>query len=89
MPDEHPLKQHAQTALYVQNACNLSGVVYSFARAMSTMCEMGLDTDARNRHPISILFADKIISLTGTQNAALTEYDRAYQKCEKLADGKA
>lgn len=64
-------------ALIVQDACNLSGVVYSFARHMKTLADMGItDTDARNRHPISVLFSSKIASLTGSED--FQNFSRAY-----------
>jgi len=56
-------------ALQVQNACNLSGVVYSFANAMQALCdlahEQGKGTDWKNTHRVSRLYADKIKDLTG------------------------
>lgn len=54
-----------EDALTVQGACNLSGVVFSFAEHMQTLCDMGLDTDEKNSHPVSVLFADKIADMTG------------------------
>jgi len=54
-------------AVQVQDACNLSGVVFSFARHMQTLCDMGLDTDQKNQHPVSVLFSSKITSLTGSE----------------------
>ena len=64
------IKQLAQEALDVQDACNLSGVVGSFKAALSDLwgqpdCK---GTDWVNRHPVSRLWADKIAHLTGTQN---------------------
>jgi hypothetical protein len=62
------LQQLAEEALAVQDACNLSGVAHGFARAISNLRELeNLSTDALNRHPICILWADKIAHLTGTQ----------------------
>jgi hypothetical protein len=61
-------KQIAQEALDVQDACNLSGVVHSFARVMSALSERGLDTRAKNRHPAAVLFANKIADLTGSEH---------------------
>lgn len=85
--EKETLQKHAKTALQIQDACNLSGVVHEFSRVMSFLCDRGLCTDDRNKHPIAVLFADKIAHLTGTQcfcqsNAAA--YDAVY----KLADGK-
>ncbi len=53
-----------QTALDVQNACNLSGVIYSFADIMQRLCKDVPSTEDRNRHPICIMFAEQIKWLT-------------------------
>lgn len=57
-------------AIQVQNACNLSGAVHSFARAMSDLWAIahegkGKGTDWINTHRVARLYADKIKSLTG------------------------
>ncbi len=70
-------------ALTVQDACNLSGVVYAFARHMETLCADGLDTDARNLHPVSVLFASKIASLTRSEIGGV--FEAAQEDCENRA----
>ena len=75
-------KKDYKTAITIQDACNLSGVVHEFSRILSRMCDDGLDTDARNRHPISILFADKIASLAGVPDLISDLYSTAYDKCK-------
>lgn len=61
----------------VQDACNLSGVVFSFARAMTRLCiisqERGTGTDWRNQHIVSKLFASKIMHLAGELPLELPE----------------
>lgn len=61
--------QLIQEAIDVQDACNLSGVVHSFSRAMSRLWdiahEQGKGTDWVNTHRVARLYADKIKSLTG------------------------
>jgi hypothetical protein len=56
-----------QIALGIQNACNLSGVVFTFARIMERLCEEASDnghgTEWKNTHPIVQLFADKLADL--------------------------
>jgi hypothetical protein len=54
-------------AILVQDACNLSGVVFSFARAMERLCALGKGkgTAWRNNHRVSRLYASKIQSLSG------------------------
>jgi hypothetical protein len=81
--------KHWQAALAVQSACNLSGVVISFAEAMKALCAEGLDTDSRNRHPIAILFATQIAHLTGINaDESMTRYSRAYGEALEIAKGK-
>jgi hypothetical protein len=79
------LKQLAQDALNVQNACNLCGVAQSFAKAMIDLGDHTKGTDERNTHPVAILWADKIAQLTGTQQMGLLDVMRAYDVCGDLA----
>jgi hypothetical protein len=65
------LEQLAEEAMAVQNACNLSGVVHSFSRVMTELREIlrshGKEsTDYLNRHPIAVLYSNKIGSMTGS-----------------------
>jgi len=69
------------TALDVQDACNLSGVVLSFMGALDKIREEVKDTDKINKHPICVLYSDKIAHLTGTQSYAVTAVSEAYQAC--------
>lgn len=79
---DNKLKRAAQDALDVQNACNLSGVVHAFSRAMAVIRENTNGTAEANHHPIAVLFADKIASLTGSQMG--NEYGKAYAACVKI-----
>jgi hypothetical protein len=81
------IKQLAQEALDVQNACNLCGVVQSFARAMIDLGEHTKGTDERNTHPISVLWADKVAHLTGTQSFGNDVVTKAYNVVHDLAGG--
>jgi hypothetical protein len=72
-------QQAAQTAIDVQDAVNLSGVVHSFAEAMSAISEYawqnGKGTEWKNSHPVVTLFLDKLVDLNGRQlfeSASLT-----------------
>ena len=80
------LAELAREALAVQDACNLSGVVHGFARAMSDLCEFVPNTGERNHHPIAVLWADKVAHLTDTQtlghDRVLAAYDAAYRMVE-------
>lgn len=65
-----------QDAWEVQNACNLSAVVFSFARAMERLCILiHSSTGARNQHIVSKLYASKIMSLTGDLPIDLAPYN--------------
>jgi len=60
-------------ALNVQDACNLSGVVHSFSRAMTDLWALAKEakegefkgTEWVNTHRVARLYASKIKSLTG------------------------
>src|SRR5262249_1250007 len=84
------IEQAAQAALDVQDACNLSGVVITFAEAMRALCESPEieGTRARNRHPIAVLFANKVADMTG-QCCDGDGYSAAYDACQTLARGDA
>ena len=78
------LKKAAQDALAVQDACNLSGVVNAFSRAMTTIRENTNGTEEANHHPIAVLFADKIMDMVGRPE--LFESCKAYDACKELAE---
>lgn len=80
------LQQAAQMALDVQCACNLSGVVRSFARVMDAIPPGS--TDERNKHPIAILFATQIAYLSGVAVVvdSSCDYNAAYKACMDLAN---
>ncbi len=69
-----------QQAIDVQDASNLSGVVHSFAEILSAMVQTGQPTTERNLHPVCVMFASKIASLT-----ALTDerFSDAYAACRR------
>ena len=81
------MRQAAKSALAVQDACNLSGVVFEFARVMQAVCDeshkTGGGTAWRNQHPIVTLFIDKLADLNGQQSEVL----RAFSAVEILAAG--
>lgn len=80
------IKELAQDALDVQNACNLCGVAQSFARAMVDLGKYTNGTTERNRHPIAILWADKIANLTGTQEFGNDRVMEAYDSCYAIVN---
>lgn len=60
-------QEAAQTAIDVQDACNLSGVVFSLREAMQAICDeqhrLGEGTEWKNRNPIVTLFLSKLCDL--------------------------
>ena len=58
--------QLIKEAYQVQDACNLSGVVHSFSRAMTDLREAcpNQGTEFYNTHPVTIMYASKIYSLS-------------------------
>jgi hypothetical protein len=81
------LKELAQEALNVQDACNLSGVVKGFDRAIQELRGHypNLSTNDFNALPINAMWADKIAALTGVQNMKMVEYSGVYDAVNKLA----
>ena len=71
-------------AYQVQDACNLSGVVHSFSNAITDLRANGIkDTAAINSHPVSVMYASKIASLTRqrdfkTERDAMNKGHEAY-----------
>jgi len=84
------IQQWASDAVLVQNACNLSGVAISFAEFMKDLRQTypNKGTDWYNRHPVAVLFSDKIASLTGTQMGDFLYFSKAGNYCQDLVDGK-
>ncbi len=82
---ETKLTQAYRDALSVQNAVNLSGVVALFASHMKTLHEAaraeGAGTAFVNTHPISRVFAERILNLSGGGNGDPESFDKAYQLC--------
>ena len=79
------IKELAQEALDVQNACNLTAVIQSFARAMIDLGKHVKGTDARNSHPVTVLWADKVAHLTGIQDIGNDATMKAYNAVYALA----
>jgi len=79
--------QLIKEAYQVQDACNLSGVVHSFSRAMSDLREACPDqgTEFYNTHPVAILYASKISSLTTAGFNAESEAFRLGRECLEAA----
>ena len=88
------LQRAAQSALDVQSACNLSGVIYSFAEIIAFLRTLPecRGTKWTNKHPICRLFAEQIMHLTDAGQSGdydaddIASYSKAYDACIKLAE---
>jgi len=80
---KYTMKQAAQLALDVQDACNLSGVVKTFATVLDTIWEdahqRGKGTDWVNTHPVTVLFVSKLESLTHSDD----RFRHSYEWCRE------
>lgn len=78
----------AREAVSVQDACNLSGVAQGFAKVMLELCELVPEgTRARNTHPITRLWVDKLASLAGCQDLGNENVMEAYREVERIMKG--
>lgn len=82
----------ARGAIAVQDACNLTGVLISWADVgldiRAHLRELGTEsTDVANAHPIHRLFASKVHTLTGMGISNLDNFGDAYRICESLEKG--
>lgn len=84
MPEYKIDPDMAREALLAQDACNLSGIVFAMARACQEICEEAKlrdqDTAWKNRHPVMILYADKLAELTGCLRSQA--FHDAYEACK-------
>lgn len=83
------LQELAQEAIDVQNACNLLAVVNGMSRALSDLRGFVSGSDELRNHPITLLWADKVSHLTGTQDIGNSVVMKAYAAAHDLAEGKA
>ena len=77
--------QDYRQAIDVQDACNLSGVVHTFSKVMTKIWEEARTTGSAstewvNQHPISVLYASKILSLTRAEPDGRA-FANAYNVC--------
>jgi glyoxylate utilization-related uncharacterized protein len=77
-------KKWMKSALLVQDACNLAGVVHSFAKMLTEMnVEGGFDHAKRDAHPATVLFVDKIYSMVPHSVVYLSRAYAAAQEATK------
>jgi hypothetical protein len=79
------IKQLAQSALDVQSASNISGVLHSYTQAMVVLRSEMQSTVDVNQHPISRLYASQVHFLAGMGLSNPDAYAEAYAECERLA----
>lgn len=84
------IQEAAKLAIDVQDACNLSGVTFSFAKVMQAICDDGRasphkGTDWRNNHPVAKLFIWKMALLNGIEVNG--DFGEPYDMCKRLANG--
>ena len=84
------MKELCQEAIDIQTASNLSGVVHAFSRAMTDLRTLldkdeNFSTEMLNRHHVSILFSDKIASLTGSEHGVA--FSNAYGFAKRQTEG--
>jgi len=84
------LRQLAQEALDVQNACNPLGLSRSYAEALSDLFEnrrLPASTGDVCSHPINRLWASKLHDLAGMGISDTDRYGEAHRACQALAAG--
>ncbi len=83
-------QQAAQQALDIQDACNLSGVAFAFAKAVQAVCDeshklASAGTDWRNTNPVITMHLLKMAEMNGCGSTLDAAYDRAEMECRMIA----
>ncbi|OHD23790.1 MAG: hypothetical protein A2Y38_17010 [Spirochaetes bacterium GWB1_59_5] len=70
MEEKDTIRELAREALQVQSACNPSGVLRSWMRAMTTLQSLSSNSGTTwlRQHPVMVAYADKMASLCGVQS---------------------
>src|SRR5688572_26104440 len=80
-----------QSAIDVQNACNLSGIVQSFAYAMPRIWNvartLGYGTDWVNTHPLCRMYANQIVFLSSATGIGYSDFRDASEFCNAVNSG--
>ena len=76
-------KDDYRRAILAQDAVNASGLVHSLSEVMSRIREEPdcTGTDFVNTHPITVLYINKLSSLSGAENGLA--FSTAYDECKK------
>ncbi len=72
-----------KSAIDVQDACNLSAVVHAWSVLLTKLWkeaeQTGEGTDWVNKHPLCVMYASKVASLTGAED--VMAFCEAYDRC--------
>ena len=83
------IKEAAQRTTQIQDACNLSGIVFAMPAVMQAICDeanrTGQGTEFKNGHPIIRAYIDKLCHLAGIQENTFHTLNTAHDACSKLA----
>jgi hypothetical protein len=86
-----PLKQLAEEALAIQDACNPLGLTKGFAQATQELADtlrasgQPCDTRAICRHPVFRLWTSKLHDLANMGMSDTERYSEAYSACKDVA----
>lgn len=94
-PDTEKLELLSKTdfdkAVCSQNACNLSGIIYSLSSIMPKIWNearaRGKGTGWVNQHPICALFAEQISHLSGCGMTNNDKYSTHSEYCKAMSEG--
>lgn len=80
-----------QRAIDVQDACNISGVIESLHAVLKSIRDTahvkGHGTDWINEHPIIVMYASKIYSLSHADEYFSESYRQCRENCMVLNNG--
>ncbi len=81
----------AKSAIEVQDACNLSGVVFTLSKVLDELIEHQRSIECpgtawRNHHPVIVLFLNKCDSLCTGDLGDVRAFSKAYDLCRSVVD---
>ena len=79
-----------KTAIDIQDACNISGVIGALNAAKDEinkeMRDGGYGEEYRRKHPVILLYISKICNMLGVEDPVpFSEYAHAYRICKEKA----
>ncbi len=81
----------AKDAIQAQDACNLSGIIFSLPQVMQALCDHPACSGLawRNHHPIIVLYLNKLDSLCTGDFGDTTAFSKAYDLCRAAIEQEA